>query len=83
MYVTTANPTSLAYWSRGFSREEHVAIKDKEKLKNVICNRSRISSGNIKDKEKLKNGKYFQRCQLIDSDFIPVAFEIYNDGNLL
>ena len=31
----------------------------------------------IKDKEKLKNDKYSQRCQMIDSDFMPMAFEIY------
>ena len=31
----------------------------------------------IKDKEKLKNEKYSQWCQLIDSDFMPMAFEIY------
>ena len=31
----------------------------------------------IKDKEKLKNVKYSQRCQMIDSEFMPMAFEIY------
>ena len=31
----------------------------------------------FKDKEKLKNDKYSQRCQTIDSDFMPMAFEIY------
>ena len=31
----------------------------------------------IRDKEKLKNEKYSQWCQLIDSDFKPMAFEIY------
>ena len=54
--VTIANPTSIAYFGRGSSREEHVTIKDKEKLKNDI---------------------YSQRCQTIDSDFMPMAFEIY------
>ena len=54
--VTIANPTSITYFGRGSSREEHVAIKDKEKLKNDI---------------------YSQRCQTIDSDFMPMAFEIY------
>ena len=52
--VTIAIPTSDTYFNRGLSREEHVAIKDKEKL---------------------KNDKYSQRCQLIDSDFMPIAFE--------
>ena len=33
----------------------------------------------IKDKEKLKNDKYSQRCQMIDSEFMPMAFEIYGD----
>ena len=54
--VTIANPTSVTYFNRGLSREEHVAIKDKERL---------------------KNDKYSQRCQLIDYDFMPMAFEIY------
>ena len=54
--VTIANPTSITYSNRGSSREEHVAIKDKEKL---------------------KNDKYSQQCQMIDSDFMPMAFEIY------
>ena len=54
--VTIANPTFITYSNRGSSREEHVAIKDKEKL---------------------KNDKYSQRCQMIDSDFMPMAFEIY------
>ena len=31
----------------------------------------------IKKKEKLKNNKYSKRCQMIDSDFMPKAFEIY------
>ena len=31
----------------------------------------------IKDIEKLKNEKYSQRCQVIDFDFLPMAFEIY------
>ena len=30
----------------------------------------------IKDKEKLKNDKYSQRCPRIDSDYMPMAFEI-------
>ena len=34
--VTIANPTSVTYLNRGSSREEHVAIKDKEKLKTSI-----------------------------------------------
>ena len=54
--VTIANPTPITYFNRGSSREEHVAIKDNEKL---------------------KNDKYSQRCQMIDSDFMPMAFEIY------
>ena len=54
--VTVANPTSITNLNRGSSREEHVAIKYKEKL---------------------KNDKYSQRCQMIDSDFMPMAFEIY------
>ena len=29
------------------------------------------------DREKVKNDKYAQRCQQIDSDFMPMAFEIY------
>ena len=53
--VTIADPTSITYLNRGSSREEHVAIKDKEKL---------------------KNDRYSIRCQ-IDSDFMPMAFEIY------
>ena len=32
--VTIANPTSISNLNRASSREEHVAIKDKEKLKN-------------------------------------------------
>ena len=32
--VTIANPTSISNLNRVSSREEHVAIKDKEKLKN-------------------------------------------------
>ena len=31
----------------------------------------------IKDKEKLKNDKHSQRYQMIDSDLMPMAFEIY------
>ena len=31
----------------------------------------------IKDKEKSKNDKNSQRCQMIDSDFMPITFEIY------
>ena len=42
--------------NRGSSRKEHVAFKDKEKL---------------------KSDKYSQRCEMIDSDFMPLAFEIY------
>ena len=53
--VTIANPTSTTYLNRGSSREEHVAIKNKEKL---------------------KNDKYSQRWQMIDSEFMPMAFEI-------
>ena len=41
---------------RGSSREEHAAIKDKEKL---------------------KNDKYSLWCQMIDSDFMLMIFEIY------
>ena len=32
--VTIANPTSITYLNRGSAREEHVAIEDKEMLKN-------------------------------------------------
>ena len=31
----------------------------------------------IRDREKVKNDKYAQRCQQIDTDFMPMAFEIY------
>ena len=31
----------------------------------------------IKDKEKLKNEKYSQRFRMIDSDLMPMAFDIY------
>ena len=31
-----------------------------------------------KGKEKSKNGKYSQLYQMIDSDFIPVALEVYD-----
>ena len=31
----------------------------------------------MKREEKLKSDKYSQRCQLIDYDFMPMAFEIY------
>ena len=34
MLPLLANPTSITYLNRESSREEHVAIKDKEKLKN-------------------------------------------------
>ena len=51
--VTIANPTPITYLNRGSSQEEHVAFKDKERL---------------------KNEKYSQRCQVIESDFMPVAY---------
>ena len=35
--------------------------------------------GTIKDKEKLKYDKYSQQCQLIDSDFMPMAFKQIRD----
>ena len=54
--VTIANPTSITYLNRRSATEEHVAIKDREKV---------------------KNDKYAQRCQQIDTDFMPMAFEIY------
>ena len=34
----------------------------------------------VKDKEKLKNDKYSQQCQLIDSDFMPMAFKQIRDN---
>ena len=39
--VTIANPTSITYFGRGSSREEHVAIKDKEKL-NILSGARRL-----------------------------------------
>ena len=34
MYVTIANPTSITYLNRKSVTEEHVAIKDRKKVKN-------------------------------------------------
>ena len=44
-------------------------------LQILIEDRPRAEHVAIKDKEKLKNDKYSQRCQMIDSDFMPMALK--------
>ena len=45
-------------------------------------NSSQIKHFAIKDKEKLKNDKYLRRCQDINTEFMPLAFEIYGSASV-
>ena len=45
-------------------------------------NSSQIKLIAIKDKEKLKNDKYLRRCQDINTEFMPLAFEIYGSASV-
>ena len=40
-------------------------------------NSSTIKHYAIKERERIKNDKYLRRCQDINTEFMPLAFEIY------